>query len=71
MRMKILPDEHLPHVLAHSFRDDWDTRRTKRMGWQGEENGELLQLAAPRGFDALLTADRNMPHEQNRNFPLW
>jgi len=41
------------------------------MGWQGEENGELLQLAAPRGFDALLTADRNMPHEQNRNFPLW
>ncbi|MCZ0937990.1 MAG: hypothetical protein OXJ55_05105 [Caldilineaceae bacterium] len=41
------------------------------MGWQGGENGELLQLAAARGFDALITADRNMPHQQNGNILLW
>ena len=68
--MKILLDEHLPYALAHSFPDDWDIRSTQRMGWQGKENGELLQLAAAQGFDALITADRNLPHEQNRHTPL-
>ena len=68
--MKILLDEHLPYALARSFPDDWDIRSTQRMGWKGKENGELLQLAAARGFDALITADRNMPRQQNRNAPL-
>ncbi|MDE0126797.1 MAG: hypothetical protein OXN97_19700 [Bryobacterales bacterium] len=40
------------------------------MRWQGKENGELLQLAARRRFDASITADRNMEHEQNQNTPL-
>ena len=70
MRMKILLDEHLPYALARSFPDEWDIRSTQRMGWHGKENGDLLQLAAARGFDALITADRNMPYEQNRNTPL-
>ena len=70
MRMKILLDEHLPYALARSFPDNWDIRSTQRMGWKGKENGELLQLAAARGFDALITADRNMPRQQNRNAPL-
>jgi hypothetical protein len=34
------------------------------MGWGGKRNGELLQLAAA-DFDALLTADQNLEHEQN------
>lgn len=67
--MKILFDEHLPYALARSFPDDWGIRSTQRMGWQGKENGELLQLAASRDFDALITADSNMPHEQYRNTP--
>ena len=68
--MKILLDEHLPYALSRSFPDDWDIYSTQRMGWQGKENGELLLLAASRGFDALITADRNMPHEQNRDTTL-
>ena len=68
--MKILLDEHLPYVLARSFPEKWVIRSTQWMGWQGTENGELLQLAAGRGLDALITADRNMPHEQKRNTPL-
>lgn len=70
MRMKILLDEHLPYALARSFSDEWEIRSTQRMGWHGRENGELPQLAAARRFDVLITADRNMPYEQNRNTPL-
>jgi len=34
------------------------------VGRSGKENGELLQLAAD-SFDVLLTADRNLEHQQN------
>ena len=34
------------------------------VGWSGTENGELLRLAAD-SFDVLLTADRNLEHQQN------
>ena len=37
------------------------------MGWAGTGNGELLRLAADRGFDALATVDRGIAHEQNLN----
>ena len=37
------------------------------MGWAGTGNGELLRLAADRGFDALVTVDRGIAHEQNLN----
>ena len=68
--MKIPLNEHISNALARSFADEWDIRSTQGMGWQGKENGELLQLAGGCGFDALITADRNMPHEQNANTPL-
>jgi hypothetical protein len=35
------------------------------MKWNGIENGELLNLAAKNGFDALVTNDNGMPYEQN------
>jgi hypothetical protein len=34
------------------------------VGWSGIDNGELLRLAAER-FDVLITADRNLEHQQN------
>ena len=34
------------------------------MGWAGRQNGELLLLAATE-FDAFLTADQNLEHQQN------
>ena len=34
------------------------------LGWSGLKNGELLRLAAER-FDVLITADRNLEHQQN------
>ena len=40
------------------------------VGWSGIENGRLLRLAAER-FDVLVTADRNLEHQQNlTTFPL-
>lgn len=33
-------------------------------GWSGAKNGELLRLARER-FDALLTMDRGLQHQQN------
>ena len=34
------------------------------MGWSGLKNGELLALAAA-DFDAFVTVDKNLSHQQN------
>ena len=61
--MRILLDESLPRPLARLL-PEHDVRTVAAMGWAGKRNGELLQLAAA-DFDALLTADQNLEHEQN------
>ena len=33
-------------------------------GWQGIKNGVLLEKAAAAGFQALISADKNMPYQQ-------
>lgn len=35
------------------------------MGWSGKKNGELLTLMAGQNFDALLTVDQSIRHQQN------
>ena len=41
-----------------------DVSTVRHMGWSGKSNGELLALA--RGeFDAFITLDRNLEHQQN------
>lgn len=61
--MKILFDhsvprplrDHLPgHEIATAF----------AMGWATLENGELL-AAAEGKFDAMITADKNLPYQQD------
>lgn len=38
----------------------------QREGWAGVKNGRLLaQIAAFGCFDAFVTVDKNMPHQQN------
>ena len=34
------------------------------MGWSGTKNGKLLALAGA-AFDAFITVDKNLPHQQN------
>jgi predicted nuclease of predicted toxin-antitoxin system len=61
--VRILLDESLPRPLARLL-PEHDVRTVAAMGWGGKRNGELLQLAAA-DFDALLTADQNLEHQQN------
>ena len=61
--MRLLPDESLPRRLRnHLPRQVVST--VVEEGWGGTKNGRLLALAATR-FDAFLTADKNLPYQQN------
>jgi len=62
--MKLLLDEHLPHqfrqeVVGH------DVFTVAYMGWAGIENGELLVRAEQMAFDAIITNDAGVQHEQH------
>ena len=63
--MKLLLDENLPHKLR-TLLPGHDCDTATWMGWSGVANGELLRLAAADRFDAFITTDRGLEHEQNR-----
>lgn len=61
--MRLLLDESVPRRFRHSL-PSHDVRTVVEMGWSGVKNGKLLALAASE-FDAFLTVDKNLPHQQN------
>ena len=63
--MKLLLDESVPRRLAASFPDNFIVYTVQEMGWAGTENGRLLFLAARQEFDALVTVDQGIEHQQN------
>jgi len=61
--MKLLLDESLPrdlrlHLTGHQV------STVPERGWASRSNGDLLRLAGEE-FDAFLTADQNLEHQQN------
>ena len=69
--MKLLLDESAPRRLASFFPAAFKVRTVQQMGWAGRENGDLLSLAAARGFQALITVDRGFEYQQNvRDLPI-
>ena len=69
--MKLLLDESIPRKLSASFPANFDIQTVPQMGWAGTKNGELLQLAANNGFQALITADQGIEYQQDlANLPL-
>ena len=60
--MRILLDENVPVDLA-AWLNGHDVESVSGMGWAGVKNGELMRLMRNR-FDALITMDRNIPHQQ-------
>jgi len=62
--MKILLDENLPHDLRH-FLPGHDVFTVTYQQWTGLRNGELMARAAAEGFQALLTMDLGLAHQQN------
>jgi len=61
--MRILLDESMPKKFAAALTGH-DVRTVVQCGWAGTRNGKLLALAA-NNFDVLVTADRNIQHQQN------
>ncbi len=64
--MKLLLDENLPHQLRGMLAGH-DCFTVAYLGWSGIENGELLRLAFANGFDAFITTDKGLEHEQNQS----
>lgn len=56
-------DECIPRPLRREL-PDHEVRTVQEQGWDGQENGELLRLAAAAGFDVFLTADRGIEFQQ-------
>jgi hypothetical protein len=61
--VKILFDADTPAPLARFLRGH-DVVRSDELGWQGLENGALLDAAENAGFDMLLTCDQNVEYQQ-------
>ena len=62
--MRLLLDENLPKRLKLDFsQHEIYTARDKE--WNGIKNGELLKHLIQNNFDALLTFDKNLQHQQN------
>ncbi|MGA9998332.1 MAG: hypothetical protein WBP93_23160 [Pyrinomonadaceae bacterium] len=62
--MKLLFDQGTPvplrtHLPNHSVETAYEK------GWSNLNNGDLLAHAESDGFDALLTTDQNLLHQQN------
>jgi hypothetical protein len=62
--MKLLLDENLPKRLKFDF-SEHEIFTVRDKGWNGIKNGELLKLLLANKFDALLTFDKNLQHQQN------
>ena len=61
--MRLLLDESLPHRLKHDL--SWhEVATVAEMGWGGTKNGDLLEMASSK-FDVFITADQNLPYQQN------
>ena len=61
--MFLLLDENLP-VALKSLLVGHDARTVRDMGWLGLTNGVLLDAMERAGFEAMLTADKNLPFQQ-------
>ena len=61
--MRVLLDECVPRKLRNEL-PGHDVKTVAEMKWAGTKNGALLQHAASE-FDAVITVDQGIPHQQN------
>lgn len=62
--MRVVLDEGVPKQLAEALRRrGLDADRFDK-AWRGATNGALLALVEEAGYDVLLTADKNIVHQQ-------
>ncbi|MEO0332446.1 MAG: DUF5615 family PIN-like protein [Bacteroidota bacterium] len=63
--MKLLLDENIPRQLKRDIVGNHEVFTIREKQWNGKLNGELLALMLAEGFEALVTADKNLQHQQN------
>lgn len=61
--MRVLLDECVPRGLRQEL-SGHEVKTVAEMGWAGIKNGALLERAEKQ-FDAFLTVDRSLEHQQN------
>lgn len=64
--MRLLLDENLDWRLAQLL-SGVEVKTIRDMGWMGKKNGELMNLLGENDFAVFLTADKNIPFQQNLN----
>ena len=62
--MRVILDEMLP-VDTADLLPDHDVMTARAAGYAGLTNGELIRRAVADGYDVLVTADLNLPAQQN------
>jgi predicted nuclease of predicted toxin-antitoxin system len=62
--MRVLLDENIDRRLKQAFDSDFEIVTVTEHGWSGVKNSELLR-AAEAEFDALVTMDKGIEHQQN------
>jgi predicted nuclease of predicted toxin-antitoxin system len=62
--MRVLLDEQIDRRLKPLFDPDLTILTVAERGWASMADGELLR-AAQEEFDALVTMDRGIPHQQS------
>ena len=66
--MLIIFDQATP-VPIRSYLEQHTVRTAAQQGWDKLNNGDLLTAAEEAGFDALLTADKNMRYQAEPRRP--
>ena len=68
--MLLLLDENLPKRLKKDF-PGHEVFTIKERGWNGLNNRILLQKLLENKFNALITYDKNIQHQQNfKKYPI-
>jgi hypothetical protein len=62
--VKVLFDQGTPAPLRR-FLPGHEVRTAYEMGWSALLNSELLRAAEEAAFDAIVTTDKNMRHQQD------
>jgi predicted nuclease of predicted toxin-antitoxin system len=62
--MKLLFDQGTPVPLRNHL-PNHTVETAYEKGWSNLKNGDLLIQAEAEGFDALITTDQNLHHQQN------
>jgi len=62
--LKILFDHNLPKRYRQKL-PGHEIKTAREMGWEALANGLLLRAAASAGFEAVISADKNLEFQQN------